>query len=285
MAQPILQNRSATLRHQWTDGNGEPAAPNAGLTVAVHDIDGTELVATTATGVTPGDANTASTYALDVAHTPNLGRLTVTWTSLTETATQPVDVVGAMFGSVAALTAAEPKLTAGSGAKTSDELRDLRDEMWWFLEDRIGYSLVPRRTKATLNVRAEHSIELPDLYVNEITSITEDGTAVALTDVRLVKLAGMVTRIDRPWTPNVPIVIDYLHGLEEVPPDLLSAAWTGCLAIGTDNTGPRPIGVTSWNDPASGANFRSLVPGRGDTPTVIPELNEQIFALRLRRAI
>lgn len=81
-----------------------------------------------------------------------------------------------------------------------------------------GWHIAPHRigVQVTVNGSGTHVLPLPSLHLTEVTSVTEDGSAVAVADMQWSQ-AGYVWR-SQPWTTRLRGISAVIsHGYDSVP--------------------------------------------------------------------
>jgi hypothetical protein len=126
---------------------------------------------------------------------------------------------------MAYMTAAElrQRVTAlQSDAKFPDDvLTDLVAEFQEIAERYRGVAYQPTTTTETIYTsRAVDAVALHHLPIRSVTSVTVDGTTLDASSFEVDALAGgIVVTV----AFNVPVVVEYIHGLDEPPATLLRA--------------------------------------------------------------
>lgn len=75
----------------------------------------------------------------------------------------------------------------------------------------------------TLDVpRNATKIFLPELPVNSISSVVEDGETLVVGDDYILGQWGILYRVDQPWLEGIQIVeVTYSHGYHDIPDDII----------------------------------------------------------------
>lgn len=94
----------------------------------------------------------------------------------------------------------------------------------WVVEKLVGPQFLAAKTKSLVSVNGQRAVNLPQSQINEVTSVSIDGTALAAGDYIVDEDAGIV-HVDVPRLAKV--VIAYTAGGDGVP----FAAQMGCLEI------------------------------------------------------
>lgn len=102
-----------------------------------------------------------------------------------------------------------------------------------------GWHIAPSRTETvTLLGNGTPILLLSSLYVTAVSSITEDGVALTLTDDYRWSPAGVLTRVGH-WAHTKAVVVAFSHGYT-TPPAEVTAAVQAVAQRATDNPGSRP---------------------------------------------
>lgn len=239
-AQRIIQNASAKLRLEVTDGDGTLADPSpATATIAVARADGTAVVASTAaTRVSAG----VFTYTLATSATATLDELVATWTAGDGTVRVTSHPVAARwYWSLAEARASQDDLGDRSRYADTDVLAsrlEVEDE----LEAITARAFVPRYARVSVNGSGSDTLILPTikdlravrsvraypfagsatytvLSASELASIVfNHGTDLAAGD-------GTIRRTDVGYFPAGArnIVVEVEYGRTQLPADLRQA--------------------------------------------------------------
>lgn len=184
---------------------------------------------TTAAGTTPSNPSTGR-YEYDYV-TTQAGRHLVRWTSTTPTTayTDAFDVRSA--AGIAIVSLADVKKHLNIPAATTDhddELRGFADTATDVIEHITG-SVIRRTIVETHSGRYRTALALHHPPVLSITSVTENGTAVASTAYSLDGEAGLLYKVAGSYTPDrwrtglLNIVVTYVAGRSAVPPPVREA--------------------------------------------------------------
>lgn len=279
--QRILQGVAATLRWVNVDQEGEPAAPVGTVTVGINRADGTELVAA-GTATSAGDDTGERTATLTAAQTATLDLLTATWTDASAGArTTKVEVVGGYLFGIGELRTAEPTL-ANAGKYPSEAIVEARTFVEVEAERIIGYALVPRARRVTLDGTGERDLMLPDAMVRSIVSVTADGTALTAGQLAELSIVGEHRNILRKqpgdyWHrgDGANIVVAYTHGLDRPQRDVAHAAMRRCRFWLNKPTSGQPENADNYQ-PAGGQSVQ--LADRGEYRTGLPEVDAVYLA-------
>lgn len=120
----------AQLSHQFTDSNGEPAAPSGTATVSVTRSDGTAV----STGAVAGSGTAPRTASLSVSEVASVDWLTAVWSDDgVEVATETVEVVGGIIMDFTTAKTIDPSLSDKS-SKFARARRAVEDTLTQELE-------------------------------------------------------------------------------------------------------------------------------------------------------
>jgi hypothetical protein len=263
------------------------------VTIGVTDANGTEVVA--AGAATTNNADGTYDYALPIQ--TDLTILKVEWTddSSGEVLTDTVEVVGSYLFSIAEARAynivgGQTPLSSTSSYPTS-KLVEWRDQIAQMFEQRTFRSFTKRYARIELAGDGSTVLYLGDgfattdwgdraggvgrfLDIRRIISVTVNGTAVSLSNVKLVN-NGMLRRINGSWTSATStdplnIVIEYEYGMENyearenglrllaanaIPSDVSSRATSFSDEDGTFRLTTLPVQVEEFLRSYSGRTF------------------------------
>lgn len=245
--------------------DGTPTDPdNVAATVTITRDDGTAI----ATNATASRIDTG-TYGYSLQPQADLDHLTAVWTaafsSLTQSVTTYVDVVGGYYVSLAELRAM--KNLDSITAFTTAELIDARQWFETLAENYCGQAFVPRykRTRLTGSGTAELLLDMNVRTVRSVKDYTDAATYTAYTADELADIdidpVGVLTRLTtgawRAGRRNLSVV--YEHGMDACPPDLREAAKNAIrYKLLDDNTGHREyalqteVGIVRFGRPGPG---------------------------------
>lgn len=281
----VLRTAAAVLSHTFEVGE-DPTDSTTTVTVTVKGPDGSTVASGNASHGTTG----VYTYAL--AGQAALTELTVSWSATIATAAvvevDQVEIVGGFFFSL--------REGRGSDASLSDdtkypgvELAAKRIEVEEECEEICSRAFVPRYRRVVLDGSGSSDLILPDAEIRTIRSVTMaerfGQTAVALTAGQLAALAvradGTLRRTDGLWwtAGDQNVVIEYEHGLDAPPRDLVTAALTRFrtrLNIGRSAVPDRASSFTSGD----GGTYRLDLPAAFKTG--IPEVDAVYSRYSLR---
>lgn len=271
MIDRIAKRRSGTYPMQVSalDASGQPATITSGVSIAILDGAGS----TVHTGV-PSVAAGKLTYALPYDELPALDSYEAVWRGVVagveEEWVTPFELVGAHYFALSELRA-ERKELADSNRFPDDKLRDRRTEAEQFLEDRINCAFVPRGRRETLRGHGRTNLVLRKTYreVREVVSCTVDGTAIDISELT-VQPFGVLER-EAGWDTGAVIEVHYLHGSDEPPADVRSAA----LIYAADRALPSNLPARATAQTIGDQTFRITVAGR-DGESGIPFVDSVI---------
>lgn len=226
--QRVLVGTTATLSWTSLTADGEPAAADGTVTVKVDKADGTAVLTVGATsGTNP------YTRSLPAASNLTLESLTATWyVDGVATATTYIEVVGAYYFSIAAARDRDASLN-DAGGYTLAVLTEARRQVEDYCERYTNAAWVPRWRQARLSGTGSTAIVLPDPKLRTVRAARIYTSATAYTSLTADELAaipaddaGIATRTDGgTWpTGDANIVIEYEHGHDRPPADLVNAA-------------------------------------------------------------
>jgi hypothetical protein len=212
----------ATLSHQFTDSDGEPAAPSGTVTVSVTRSDGT----TVSTGAVAGTSTDPRTASLAVSEVADVDWLTAVWSDDgTEVATDTVEVVGGVIMDFTTAKTIDPALTDKS-ASFARARRATEDT----LTQELGRSPFERFYTERLDGTGtcELRVTWPDVIAVDWVKVWTSSTAYTSftsTELAAIPATGLSRRLLRtdgsPWpygTQN--IEIGYRFGMLALPTDI-----------------------------------------------------------------
>jgi len=279
--QRILIRTAATLSWQGVDSDGEVADPGT-VTVTVTDSDGTALATDAATS---GSGTSARTYSLTAANNQSVDLLTATWkVSGTTVGVTKIAAVGAVYASVSAIRAREPRIADVSAYPTA-AVTAARARVETMFEDACGVAFVPRfeverfigsgRTTKTLAWPRLRELRWGRVYDSDGTTYT------ALTAAELAAIpantAGIAERVDgNVWPAGRLIEVGYAHGYDALPADGLPHV-ARCVSVDLNQPASAiPDRAVSFQ-PAEGGNVILATPGVRDWVTGIPSVDEWLM--------
>jgi len=256
---------SFTLAHQFTDADGEPAAPSATATVVVTRSDGT-AVTSAAVG---GTGTAVRTSVIAAAELTVVDRFSAAWTvSGSVVAVDTIDVVGGVIGSLTAIKAAEASLAAETDPVLLRARRAAEDR---FISTQ-GRSPVQRlyvqRFDGTGRTHLNYA-HFPDLGGVRWARIYSDATTyttLTAAELSAVHTPDTMAKFDRldgnVWAyGRQNIEIGYVMGLADLPTGLREAFFGAIRAeVVRTNTGipDKAVGFGSID----GFNFQIATPGQ-----------------------
>lgn len=273
--QRLRRDTARTLALDLVDDDSGPITDATGATLAVTGAAGVALAGSpfTATGLAEG----ALRVALTPTNTAQLGVFDLLWTITrpggTELRRGQLEIVGAFLYEIGELRALYPDYNDAEDWP-AERLRQNRDAVEDTFEPWLSPQPCRRRRRVTLDGGvsgvAGRLLELPDIYPQRPISITVGGTALTQTelDALAVYETGHVVS-EHPWaTGRQNIVVDYEHGLAQVPQDLHDAALL--VAKATLTSPAVPDRATSISTDTG--NFRLTIAGK-DGPTGFPTVD------------
>jgi hypothetical protein len=280
----ILRGSAATVSVLLRDQHGDPAEPSGTVTVGVVAADGTEVLAA-GTATTAG-ATGVRTRALTAAQTANLAVLTATWTDSgdSSTHTTTIEVVGGYYASPAEIRAGD--ITLGDETKYPDaRIRSARTEVEFEFERVCGFSFVPRYRRTRLSGNGSGHLVLPDPYLRRVRSVRCHTSATTYTSLDAGAIAsipaepaGVAVRTDGGYWPagTDNIVIEYEHGLDRPPADIVGAFMLRIRdRLNRDRRGVPDRASTFTSE--AGGTYSLLVPGQRGSITGIPDVDSVLI--------
>lgn len=277
----ILRGSAATITAVLRDQYGDPADPSGTVTVGVVDAAGATVVAA-GTATTAGDTG-VRTRALTAANTASLAVLTATWTDSGDSSshTTTIEVVGGFYASPAEIRSAD--LTLTDPTKYPDtRIRSARTEVEYEFERVCGLAFVPRYRRVRLSGNGRVDLKVPDPYLRRVRSArlyTSATTYNTLSSDELAAIpadeAGRAVRTDGgTWADGYDnIVIEYEHGLDRPPQDIVGAFLLRIRdRLNRDRRGV-PDRATTFTSEAGGT-YGLLVPGQRGSITGIPDVDQ-----------
>lgn len=199
------------------------------VTVGIVDEAGSTVVAAGTATTAPG----SGVYQYSLAGQSDLKRLTATWSGTWGSNAMEFktihEVVGGFYASPAEIRA----LDSVDGESSTFPTADLIDALEWseaVIEDYVGASYVYRYQRDVLSGTNDEAIQLTKMFPRTILSASIDGTALTSGEIAKISLydTGRIVREDDIWAYTVPgrkVIVEYEHGVAEVPPnDLRHAA-------------------------------------------------------------
>lgn len=276
----ILRGSAATISVLLRDQHGDPAEPTGTVTVGVVAADGTEVLAA-GTATTVGAVG-VRTRALTATQTADLAVLTAAWTDAgdTSTHTTTIEVVGGFYASPAEIRAAD--VTLNDPTKYPDSrIRSARSEVEFEFERVCGFAFVPRYRRTRLSGCGSGRLALPDPHLRRVRSVRCYTSATTYTTFAAGELAaipadpaGIAVRTDGGvWPAGVDnIVIEYEHGLDRPPADIVGAFMLRVRdRLNRDRRGVPDRASTFTSE--AGGTYSLLVPGQRGSITGIPDVD------------
>jgi len=187
----IEVGRPGTLSVRFYDADGVLADADGDVTVTVVDGAGAEVVAEITADKTGG---VDGTYTVPVPAQSEVAALVATWvgefSTVESTAITYGEVVGWFLFSIAAARAWDKAAMTSTSNYPPATIRDERVGITGSIEDKIGWSPVPRWTEATLSGSGSSRIDLPDHRVVSILAATVGGVALTSGEIADLSIAG-----------------------------------------------------------------------------------------------
>ena len=274
----ILSGTAATITARFYDQDGDLAEPSGTVTVGVVDEAGTTVVASgaaTTTGTTGVRTYTLAASATDV---PKV--LIATWTNGTISTTTRVEVVGGFYASVRQIRDSDAVLD-DPRKYTSAQIVTARRSVEREFEDFTRVAFVPRYRRLRLDGSGNQSLVLPDAELRSVLSVREydiDNGYIAYTQAEVASIpadpAGIAVRTDRDVFEfgRSNIVIEYLHGYDRPPADVLEAFYLRVRDILNRQNRGVPDRATTFTSEVGGT-YSLLVAGRNGSITGIPDVD------------
>lgn len=278
-SQRVIAGTAGSVSWQQLDGLGEPADPGT-VTVSIVRADGTAVVTDQATS---GSGTEPRSFALSVAQTVLLDRLTVLWrVSGVTVATTEVDVAAAPWFSNAELRAAEPALE-NTVRFTPEVLAVARLQVETFFEQITHRRFVPGYALATLpgpagydlvlphpDVRSVRSAELFDDLAQAAVEVLGSGELAAIPSSR----SGVITRRQGSWRARW-VRVGFEWGFIAPPPDVRRNAMRLVREVLVNEPkGQIPDNATNWTSNELGWSAVLVTPGVRGAHTRLPSVNK-----------
>lgn len=272
----VARTAAATLSHTFLVGE-TPTDSTTTVTVSITDANGTVV----ATGSATHGATGVYTFALPPQ--ANLALLSVAWTatisSATVVETDPVEIVGGFFFSLAEIRAADATL-ADTVKYPTAALVQARLETEVECEDICERAFVPRYWREQLDGTGTSDVLLgkPDFRTVRAARVapTTGATFVPLSAAQLAALAlspdGMLRRTDYAfWTEGLQnVIVEYEFGKDAPPRTLKEAALVRLRSLANKHKTGVPDRAASFTA-ADGGTYRLSMPDRWSTG--IPEVD------------
>lgn len=273
--QRIYRGVAASLSARSRSQDGEPVAFSGAPTVSVTAADGTLITSGTATGTDP------ATFALSAAQTADLDVLTVTWTDGSTVITTVVEIVGAVYFTVADARAFGKPLDNSTDFPDA-KILDYRAAVESEAEAIMRRAFVPKYRHVTLTGRGVDRLLLPDDMIRSVRSIGEWDTdktvltAYAAGDLVALSVEswGAITRTNGGvfTSGDANVVVGYEYGADGPPRELKEAM---LLRLRTLLAAPRS-GISdralSFTD-SGGTTTRLATAGMAGWETGIPDVD------------
>lgn len=231
MRHPVANDRivrgasTATLSHQFIDGDGEPAAPAGTVTVAVTRSDGTSVTV----GAVAGSDTDPRTVSVGAAELTEVDQFTAVWTDDgNDVATDVIDVVGGTVGGVAVLQGIEPSITL---EKAPDVLRARRaaENRFVSVTGRLPFLRLEQQwidsggtSERLCGAWWPDLVEVRSAWVYTGSTTYTALTAAQLAAIEVPDEQSRFTRRDTCW-PCGRILVTYVAGMSSIPDDLRRA--------------------------------------------------------------
>ncbi len=225
------------------------------------------------------ESDNAGTYAVTLPAQDNLGRLEVTWTSATRTATTFAEIAGGFYFSLAAARASDASLSSPDKYPTA-RLKRGRVEVEDEFERMCGVAFVPRYARAVFTRNIGDRVDyLLRPAPRRILALTVDGVPQELPYLAGLRLDpyGALSGIQKGGS----LVLEYEHGFDAPPPDLRRAALTRLRYNLLSDHGGVPDRATGFTS-AEGGTYTLATAGRAGYHTGIPEVDEVLDAYSYR---
>lgn len=274
----ILTGSAATITGRFYDQDGDLADPAGTVTVGITDEAGATVVA--AGAATTNAATGVRTYALAATATTQPTVLIATWTNGTVSTTTRVEVVGGFYASVRQIRDSDAVLDDPrkySAAQIVTARRSVEREF----EDFTRVAFVPRYRRIRMDGSGNQSLVLPDAELRSVRSVREydiDNGYIAYTQAEVASIpadpAGIAVRTDRDVFEfgRSNVVIEYVHGYDRPPADVLEAFYLRVRDILNRQNRGVPDRATTFTSEVGGT-YSLLVAGRGGSITGIPDVD------------
>lgn len=228
----VARTAKAVLEHTFYVGE-DPTDSTTIVTVSIVDANGDAVTSGNATSAGAG----TGTYTFTLPAQTELDELTATWTGTIDGAAvaedDTVEIVGGFFFTLHAARTADSSI-ADTLKYSSALLASTRTEVEFECEEICAQAFVPRYRRVVLDGTGTPDLLLPDPNIRLIRAVRVaprvDGTFVALTTAQLAALVERGDRVLRRTDGNVwtegygNVVVEYEHGLNQPPPDLVRMA-------------------------------------------------------------
>ena len=257
----VLRASGATLTHTFRVGETATDATGA-VAVAVTRLDGTPVQSGTATH----PAGQTGRYDFALGPVGQLDALAVTWSGTVAGAARAeqdlVEVVGGYLFELADLRA-EHKPDPTRYPTLVLEARRVVAEVE--CEDICGVAFVPRFKRVAVDSRCGQDLLLPDAEVRALRAVSVAGVAWSVAAVNAVQVSasGILTLTCAPW-PTGRVVVEYEHGLDGPPPDLVDAVMLRAASLLGRAGSAVPQRAITWSS-AEGGTYRLALPGARKT--------------------
>jgi hypothetical protein len=219
----FVKGAAATISHQFTDSDGEPAAPPAGtLAVAVTRSNGDAVTS----GAVAGTGSSPRTTLVGVAEMLQTDWLTATWTLDGDVlAVDVVEVCGGTLGTVAELRATDANLTAEEAASLRAK-RKVVEDMSLAILGRAVFERFAVERLPVVRFGGHIFLSFPDVYEIAWVRTWSGTTTYDLTDDELGDLvvadSGFMSP-NKAWPYGGTVEVGYRFGMRSCPGDLLEA--------------------------------------------------------------
>jgi hypothetical protein len=230
----ILRGAPASIEVSWADQYGEPAAAVGAVTVLVEKADGTDVI-------TAGSSTTGTNpylRALTAVQTATLEQLTATWTDAGNSSTRTTRVEIADRFYFNRVEARQIDSTLGDLSKyPGADFRLHRFATEVECERVCGVAFTPRYARAVVDGTDDQDLYLPHAFLRRVRSVREYSSDTAYTEYSATEVAriavkedGRIIRTDGAVFAGGDgnVVVEYEHGMDRPPPDLLHASVIRC---------------------------------------------------------
>ena len=226
----IVASSAATIEATFTDQHGDEVDPSGDVTVLVVSSDGSVVVASDTPATKVGGGSGRVTASLTAEQTAQVDQLTATFSSTTGSVVEIVDIVGAVYASVATIRASDDSLS--EEFYTPEVVRDRREEVEVEFESAqaTGVAWVPRfavdrlewdgRSLIVLTRTKLRSVRWMRIYSTPSVFVTVDSdtlAAIPADEFGFIDPTGLSlpagTRVD----------LGYEHGYDRPLPDIFEA--------------------------------------------------------------
>ena len=274
--QRVLVGASASLQSAIRDSDGDLVAAVGTVTVGVTTADGTEVLAAGTATTSPS----TGIYAVAIDPPTQVDIYVATWTDdgTGISRTTYHEVVGGFYASLAEIRASDGVFQDTTRYPDADviEARRLVETEFEQITDR---AFVPRSRRVHINNRhASSELVLPDPDLRSIRSVREYNgssyTSITVSGVMadpagIARVPGNTS--ETAW-PAADLVVEYEHGSERPPSDVLGAFYTRVRDVLNRPNRGVPDRTSSFTS-ADNGTFSLIVPGQAGFVTGIPDVD------------